>query len=43
MNQPGTSAVDIHPYGRQLQAEKQVRGGDEVFELNAKRFPDHGR
>jgi len=38
LNLPGTTALEIHFYGRQLQAQKKQAEAIKVFEFNAKRF-----
>ncbi|HEX6901843.1 MAG TPA: DUF2911 domain-containing protein [Thermoanaerobaculia bacterium] len=40
INLPGTSAVEIHQYGRQLQAAGKNEEAMKVFEMNAKKFPN---
>ena len=40
INLPGTSAVEIHQYGRQLQAAGKNDEAMKVFEMNAKKFPN---
>lgn len=40
MNHPTATAVDLHMYGRQLQAQKRTDEAVAVFLLNAKRHPD---
>ncbi len=37
---PGTTPVEIHTYGRQLQAEKKPEEAIKVFQYNAQRFGD---
>ena len=37
---PGLNAVDLHQYGRQLQARKRNEEAMQVFAANARRFPD---
>jgi hypothetical protein len=37
---PGTTALEIHQYGRSLQAQKKNEEALKVFQLNAKRFPN---
>jgi len=40
LNLPGTTAIEIHLYGRQLLGRKQQDEAMKVFVLNAKRFPN---
>ena len=40
INLPGTSAVEIHQFGRQLQAAGKNEEAMKVFEMNAKKFPN---
>jgi hypothetical protein len=40
LNLSGTTAIEIHMYGRRLQQEKRNEEAMKVFELNAKRFPN---
>jgi tetratricopeptide (TPR) repeat protein len=40
LNLPGTTPMEIHLYGRGLQAEKKNEEAMKVFQLNAKRFPN---
>jgi hypothetical protein len=37
---PGTTPVQVHQYGRQLQAQNKNDEAMKVFEMNAKRFPN---
>jgi tetratricopeptide (TPR) repeat protein len=40
MEHPTATVVDLHMYGRQLQAQKKTDEAMAVFLLNAKRHPD---
>jgi len=40
LNLPGTTALEIHFYGRQLQTEKKQAEAVKVFQFNAQRFGD---
>jgi hypothetical protein len=40
LNHPTAGPLDIHAYGRQLQADKKYDEALKIFELNAKRYPD---
>jgi hypothetical protein len=40
LNLPGTTALEIHFYGRQLQTEKKQPEAVKVFQFNAQRFGD---
>jgi DUF2911 family protein len=40
LNLPNVTPVEIHQYGRQLQAQQKNEEAMRIFELNAKRFPD---
>jgi len=40
LNLPGTTPLQIHFYGRQLQAQKKQEDAVKVFQLNAQRFGD---
>ncbi len=40
LNLPSTTSLEIHMYGRSLQAEKKNEEAMKVFQLNAKRFPN---
>jgi hypothetical protein len=40
LNHRTAGPVDIHQYGRQLQAQQKNEEAMRIFELNAKRFPD---
>jgi hypothetical protein len=40
LNLPSTTPLEIHQYGRSLQAQKKNEEAMRVFQLNAKRFPN---
>jgi hypothetical protein len=40
LNLPGTTPMEIHLYGRGLQAQKKNEEAMRIFQLNAKRFPN---
>lgn len=40
LNLPGTTPLEIHLYGRSLQAQKKNEEALKIFQLNARRFPN---
>jgi hypothetical protein len=40
INHPTATAIGVHQYARQLQAQKKNEEAMRIFQLNAKRFPD---
>ncbi len=40
LEHPTATVIDLHMYGRQLQAQKKIDEAVAVFQLNAKRHPD---